>query len=380
MPDLVAELQLRFGVKARKPTFVLEEDERDTHRNKPVEVFEFTVWDWAWAMESYERQYADKEVLKVKSNGAKHLRLYAPLDVRTEMLATELPVSVPKFEPIKYVNFIPTANVFTEGQGTGVDPYFQDLVVVRPQFQVDRRFIGKIPFTPVPPSVELVGVYETQILETVTFSGDRVVYLKHSYIDNFAVAYASSFVTTENERIAAPIFVPALGAALVAEKECFGAIVIKYKIKYRLYKVNYGLPPTEQMRDVQLAWLKGDITTFPLPPVTVMAMCPERGLTSTFNFDKVIYPSGAYLGTWSTKSEEEAERGDDLNLSESKRDSVLVKVFDPEEVAAGVPIDERKYILVKRPKSVKMANKDGVAYDYRFAPPPADGSDGVPVA
>lgn len=376
MSDQVTQLQLRYGIAARPHTYRLESDARDTDRNRPVNVFPFPVFSWDWTDEEFDLQYRDQEILKVRENGIQHVRLYAPLDLPVQITATELPTSVPKLDPLKYAQFVPSANV----QPGEVDPFFRDLVILRPQFLTDARVIGRIQFSPAPPTAERVGTYETVVLDTLEFGNSRVAYLQYSYATAFAVAYASDFVTSDGRSIDPPVFVPGLGGALVTTEPCYGAVVLRYKIPYRLYRINYGLPPTSQMRGAQLAWLRGDINAFPLPPVKVIAISAGAGRVATLDFTKTIYPAGATLASWSSMGFEGVMTGAPTALSESERKSITMKVFNPEDVTNSVPEEERDYLLIKRAKSVKLFDKNGRPYEYHFKRPPQDGSEGVVVS
>lgn len=354
MPDLVAELQLRFGVSARAPTFSLEVDDRDANRNQPVTVQDFRVFNWNWEDEQFAAFYAGKEVLRVLENGSHHVRLYAENRTGVDMVATELPVALKAVNNIRFSPHFPSANLVA-------DEYNRRLLSFQDVTKLPGVSVTQVrPPKPAPPSVEYVGQKNDLILDVIQFQNQRVAYQKYGYArGGFETAYASKFVTADGRYIERPVWVPELGGAFVLKEPATGAIVIRYLVTYHLYKVNYGMAAGVEFPQLQLAWLRGDIKTFPLPPVKVLAIQPSAGYVAETEFERVVSPNGATLASWSTKGFEEAQQDVATLYSEDSREVVVRTITDP--------ADPSKFIEVEDAKRITLFDAAGRPFTFRFA-------------
>ncbi len=354
MPDLAADLLLHYGVEPAPATFALELDDRDALLNSPIEVQEARVFNWDWTREEYKDFYTQKEILKVLSNGVQHLRLYSPPGISVDLIATEPPVAIKALNKFNFNPNFATANAVASEFNRRLFS-FQDVTKIPGVTVTQAR-----PPKPVPPTTEFVGRKIDVVLDVIRFQNQRVAFQKYSYATGgFETAYASTFVTNDGRTIARPKWVPELGGAFVLNEPATGAIVIRYLVEYDLYKVNYGMASGIEFPEVQLAWLRGDIKTFPLPPVTVLAIAPTAGLVAEADFEKEVFPPGAYLASWETKGYQTAQQSTATLLSENSRTVVTRRITDP--------ADESKFIDVEDAKTITLFDSESRPYTYRFA-------------
>lgn len=353
MPDLVSELQLRFGIEAAQPTFTLEIDDRDAIRNSPINVEDVLVFGWSWTEEEFAAFFEGREILKVLSNGIQYVRLYAPTGIEVNVVATEPPVALKAVDQIRFNPNFQTANIVAA-------EYNRRLLTFQDVTKLPGVTVTQIsPPTPAPPTVEYAGRKTDMVLDVIQFQNQRVAYQKYNYArGGFQTAYASTFVTNDGRTIDRPQWVPDLGGAFVLAEPATGAIVIRYLVDYDLYKINYGMASGVEFPGVQLAWLQGDIKTFPMPPVKVLAIAPTAGRVAETEFEKVVYPNGARLASWSLQGYEEAQQDAASLLTENSRQVVSRRITDP--------ADPSKYIDVEDAKSITLYDRNGRPSTYRF--------------
>lgn len=353
MPDLVSELQLRFGIEAAQPTFTLEIDDRDAIRNAPINVEDVLVFGWSWTEEEFAAFYEGREILKVLSNGIQHVRLYGPPGIEVNVVATEPPVALKAVDQIRFNPNFQTANIVAA-------EFNQKLLTFKDVTKLPGVTVTQIsPPTPAPPTVEYVGRKTDIVLDVIQFQNQRVAYQKYNYArGGFQTAYASTFVTNDGRTIDRPQWVPDLGGAFVLAEPATGAIVIRYLVEYDLYKVNYGMASGVEFPSVQLAWLRGDIKTFPMPPVKVLAIAPTAGRVAETEFEKVVYPNGATPSSWSLQGYEQTQQDTASLLTESARTVQTVRVYDP--------VDPTRYIDFEDTRAVTVVDKNGNPLTYRY--------------
>ena len=355
MSDLAAELRLRFGITKPPTTFALEIDERDANRNQPIKVEEFRVFGWNWSDDQFADFYQGREILKVLENGVQHVRLYAPDRLGADLITTEPPVALKGINNIKFSPHFPTANLVAEEFNRRLFS-FEDVTKLPGVSVTEVR-----PPKPAPPSVEFVGTKNDMVLDVIEFQNQRVAFQKYNYAaGGFETAYASKFVTEDGRFIERPQWVPELNGAFVLKEPASGVIIIRYLVQYHLYRVNYGMASGVEFPQVQLAWLRGDIKTFPLPPVKVLAIAPSAGRVAQASFQKVVYPNGATLSSWSTKAFEEAQENASTLLSERSRTTETIRIEDPD--------DPSNFLDVQRARSITLYDKDGRPFTYRLNP------------
>lgn len=355
MADLVSELRLQFGIEPAPATFALELDDRDALLNSPIEVQEARVFNWDWTRDEYKAFYTQKEILKVLSNGVQHLRLYSPGGMQIELIATEPPVALKALNRLHFNPNFQTANAVASEFNRRLLS-FGDVTKLPGVTVTEAR-----PPKPVPPTAEFVGRKADVVLDVIKFQNQRVAFQKYTYArGGFETAYASTFVTNDGRTIARPVWVPELGGAFILKEPATGSVVIRYLVEYDLWKINYGMASGIEFPEVQLAWLRGDIKTFPLPPVTVLAIAPAAGLVAQAEFEKDVYPPGAYLSSWQTKGYGVAQQGAVTLLSEQSRTTETLRVTDPD--------DEENFIDVQRARSMTLFDADGRPFTYRFNP------------
>lgn len=356
MPDLSAQLRLQFGVEPAPITFSLEVDERDALLNSPVQVDQALVFNWFWSQDEFDAFYRGKEVLKVLSNGYTHVRLYAPEDYEADLVATELPVAIKALDRFQLAK-----NVLQSPNGVALASEYNRAVL---NFEDMTKHPLAVPVRirppqPAPPSVEFVGIKETAVLDSIEFNNQRTATMRYNYVkDGFEVAYASSFVTQDGRTIDKPIWVPDLNGMFILKEPAFGALVIRYPARYRLYKVNYGLPSGMEYPALQLAWLQGDVSTFPMPPVTVLAIAQSRGRVTNTSFGKQIFPSGATLASWTLRGFEDAQNNPATLFTESSSTIVqrqLVDANNPDNI-----------VTVEDKKTITLVDEHGVSRTFRF--------------
>lgn len=356
MPDLISELQLRYGVTAPEATFALEVSDLDGYLDRAIQVNSFLNFNWYWSDEQLLDYYKDQNILEVTDNGYSHIRLYAPDNVEASLFATEIPVAikgnpgfdfnslVPPVQPGSFGGFYINAGSFGNA----------------PQ-KLPPNIIGKIQPRQVPPAVEFVGKRQSLVYDTIRFSNSRTAALKYNYVKTgFEVAYASTFRTADGRIIDPPVWVPELNGLFVLKEPASGVMVVRYLAPYRLYKVNYGMPSGIEYPYVQLAWLKGDITQFPMPPVRIFAVALTGGQVSEVEVEKKVFPQGADLASWSFTGFDDAQENPADRLTEKSRITETVRIEDPE--------DPEVFVDVQRAKEVTLFDNYGRAHVFRLKP------------
>lgn len=353
MSDLTAQLQLRYGVEPKSPSFILEVDDRDAHLDSPISVARVLVPSWEWTKQQYKDllNARGQRALDVLENGKQHVRLYADTSIEATIAATVLPVSIRAKPGIKTILDIDIPGNAFDGFYTDVGDFGGLAYANRP-----TEYVGATLPQPAPPSVEYVGTYEDQVLDEIAFENQRVAYLRHTHIrKGFHIHYVSRFVTNDGRFIRKPVWIPEL-AAFVLKEPATGALVINYDAPYRLYRVNYGLHSGRTLSATQYAWLQGDIAKSKLPSVRVLAIAPKAGRVASTSFEHKVFPSGADLAQMAGRDPEDAEQS--TAFSEGSRTTDTVRVFDPN--------NESNFIDVQRIRTVTLYDENGKPFTYRY--------------
>jgi len=121
------------------------------------------------------------------------------------------------------------------------------------------------------------------------------------------MAYATDFINKSGMRIPTPLFNPQYGL-MEATEDCYGALVLNYNASYWSFEATYSIPHGQVWPQLQIAWLRGDINQFPIPPIFVYARNsppyltdPASGLSypayaiqiATANLKREFFPAGA---------------------------------------------------------------------------------------
>lgn len=374
MADLTAQLQLQFGIAPTLRTFTLEVDQRDVDLNRPVSVKPYSMVNWLFPEDQIDNpsEFDNHDILVPIANGYTHVRLYSPLDIPVQLIATEPPIPLEVVVPAGIVHLPIGAGII--GSGT---KYFRpktievptnnpfaprvipQLIWVQEELEVVRGLGTYNPEVFVP-EWEYVGVREATVMETIQFEFERFKFLRYNYATGIEPMFASEFLNARNELVDPPQFRPDLGGVLLANQDVVGALLIRYNIPYRLYKINYSLPHGRQYPALQRAWLSGDITRTVIPPVIVVAMSDQNLRIARVDFQKNVFPNGAFLSVWTQGTTTTTPPQVPNTLNERNRNVETIRIYDPN--------NPESYIDVERAKAMEFADTNGAPRYFNFNP------------
>ncbi|MBF0126640.1 MAG: hypothetical protein HQM02_05450 [Magnetococcales bacterium] len=285
MGTVTADIQIPFQSFAEGTSFALVVDGTDQEGNRPVIVdYESKAWLLMQMWGEIEWKGAHGlEILKVKSPGEKRVKLYCPNSMARAV------------------------RIFVDN---------------------DTR------------AVQSMGRRHDEITEALTWNNEVWKRLQHPYdTPSVTIIQQTTFRDRQGKPIPAPKYDRNQGG-FFASQEAFGALVVRYKPGYSLFKITYDagekVASSALFAEMQKCWLCGDISKASVPPVRLVAISDRAAVSA--QFERSFWPRG-FPGVY-------LKAGDvDTLYVETKRETettnLLVDESNPEVF---VKVEEIKYI------------------------------------
>ncbi|MBF0421889.1 MAG: hypothetical protein HQL73_02735 [Magnetococcales bacterium] len=153
---------------------------------------------------------------------------------------------------------------------------------------------------------KLIGRRSETITETLKFSNSYSQKLKHSYGSPIPkIEQVTHFFDATGNKIDPPIYYLDT-CEFYSPVAVYGAIVVRYDVAFSLYEINYdcgrGILPADRFKELQDAWLTGDVTKASVPPVRVIALSEAFGKIAEGEIERKIDPQGDPMLQWRGKA------------------------------------------------------------------------------
>lgn len=189
--------------------------------------------------------------------------------------------------------------------------------------------------------VEFIGQREEKISEAVTFTGSAEAKLSKGHnATDVAVIDSTSFFDKDGKAAQAPSGVPGEPGVFRASGEVYGALMVEYTARYKVWRIPYGLPD----HIAQALFVQGkprDELT--IPPVHVFAFA-AGGYAASLSFERRI-----------GELDVSVDCSNSWVLDNSASVKKKFKIYDPEDLNPdGSPkpnasyIEEERYVKVVR--------------------------------
>lgn len=341
MGKISANLQINFASFAADTPFELVVEGTDQDGKKPVQVqfnlfsFKFTIIH-AWGIATSKGKGAgiDSDILeKMLVPGEKRIKVYCS---QADALSVKLIVDNGEktFEYSEYQWETSKISAFGTHCCGSVKP---------DQYQQTWKEIKRM--VKANTSISLGRRYDP-IVEALTWSGEVTKRLRYFY-DNPQVEIMQKTVFRDRKGniLPDPVYNPQRGT-FSTSGEAIGAIVVRYKPGYSLYRIVYDtgkdVASPELWAEMKMAWIFGDIHKAEVPPVRLIAMSDKAAVTGSFQRD--YFPSGFPKVTFASNTSN--DDGDDEWVEVAgTRETVTTRLqLDEEDPDVYVDIEKITYI------------------------------------
>ncbi|MBF0369470.1 MAG: hypothetical protein HQL52_08450 [Magnetococcales bacterium] len=221
-------------------------------------------------------------------------------------------------------------------------------------------------------SAKKLGTRSEKITETLIFRRARSQQLVYHYDSpSVSIIDSTDFYDNDGQKTLAPTYFSDRGEYYSAQ-EVTGALVVEYSPKYTLYEISYGTGEDqcskEQWREMQFAWLTGNVNDAQIPPVTVLALTKYHAVSASLS--RKFWPLSAtyeitFLGgkasigaTLNDGSDTGDEESTDDQFVEQDRETIIEQIFDPG--------DDEIFVDVERAVAINFKDGWGQELKLRF--------------